>query len=161
MPGALDAAARGLVQRAALRREDLGIREQQVLAFHAGAARARADQQSVVAVLERGVGVVACDDAVERRERAIGQFHDDAAERGQRRRDLEQVEVHGLVAAEHLAGGDAEGERVADVARGAGDGDGDGFFHSAIPGFRGARDGRRGSPIVAVIDGAPRWRRIR
>ena len=121
-------AARSVVDRAALGREDLRVREQEVLALHAGAARARADQHRVVAVLEGRLRVVGRDDAVERREGAVGELHHDAGERGQRGRDLEQLQVDRAVGAEHLPGRDAEGERVADVAGGAGDGDGGGFF---------------------------------
>ena len=44
-------------------------------------------------------------------------------------RQLEQLQDHRLVAAEHFAGGDAEQEAVADLAGGAGDGDADGCFH--------------------------------
>ena len=44
-------------------------------------------------------------------------------------RQLEQLQDDGLVLAEHLAGGDAEEEGVADLAGGAGDGDADGCFH--------------------------------
>ena len=47
----------------------------------------------------------------------------------QRRRDLEQVQVDRLVGTEHLARGHAEGEGVADLARGAGDRDVDGGLH--------------------------------
>src|SRR6185295_16825835 len=90
-------------------------------------ARPRADQHRVVAVLEGGLWVVGCDDAVERREGAVGEFHHDTGERGQRGRDLEQLQVDRAVGAEHLPGCDAESERVADVAGGAGDGDGGGF----------------------------------
>ena len=151
MPGAFDAAISALVfaglpttstrtsrlaarvERLALRREDLRVREQQVLALHAGAARARADEQRVVAVLERRLRVVGRGDAVERRERAVHELHDDAGERRQRGRDLEQVQVDRPVGAEHLAGGDAEGERIADLAGGAGDGDGGWLLQATLP----------------------------
>ena len=132
-------AVRGGVERLALGREDLRIREQQVLALHAGAARARADQQRVVAVLERLLRVVGRDHAGERREGAVRQFHHDAGQRRQRGRDFEQVQVDRLVGAEHLPGGDAEGERIADMAGGAGDGDGDGWLHQDSGCGRGSR----------------------
>jgi len=41
-------------------------------------------------------------------------------------------EVDGLVLAEDLACGDAEEQSVADLACGAGDGDGDGGFHGRV-----------------------------
>jgi hypothetical protein len=46
--------------------------------------------------------------------------------------DLEQAELHRRVLAEHLAGCDAEEQRVADLARGAGDGDVDGGTHWSV-----------------------------
>ena len=94
-----------------------------------GPRGSRADEQCGVAVLERDLGVVGRDDLVQRRERAVVEFHDDALQRAERRRDLEQVQVDRLVGAEHLARGHSEGERVADLARGAGDGDVDRSLH--------------------------------
>ena len=43
--------------------------------------------------------------------------------------NLEQLQDHRLVLAEHVAAGDAEQQAVADLAGGAGDGDADGGFH--------------------------------
>jgi hypothetical protein len=43
-------------------------------------------------------------------------------------RDLQHLQDHRLVLAEHFAAGDAKQDRVADLARGAGDGDSDGGF---------------------------------
>ena len=45
---------------------------------------------------------------------------------------LEQLQDHRLVLAEHVAGGDAEQQAVADLAGGAGDGDADGCFHCGL-----------------------------
>ena len=105
------------VERLALRREDLRVGEQQVLALHARSARTRADQQRDVAILEGDLGIVGRDDPVQRRERAVVEFHDHALQRAEGRRDLEQVQIDRLIGAEHLAGGDAEGECIADLAR--------------------------------------------
>ena len=121
------------IERLALRREDLRVGEQQVLALHAGAARPRADEQRDVAVLEGDLGVVRRDDLVERRERAVVELHHHALQGAQRRRDFEQVQVDGLVGTEHLARGHAEGEGVADLACGAGDRDVDGGLHGVSP----------------------------
>jgi len=77
-------------------------------------------------------GSSVCDDLVQRRERAVIELHDDALQRAECRRDFEQVQVDRLVRAEHLARGDPEGERVADLARGAGDGDVDGSLHEGF-----------------------------
>ena len=43
--------------------------------------------------------------------------------------DLQHLQDHRLVGAEHLAGGDAEQQAVADLAGGAGHGDSNGGFH--------------------------------
>ena len=86
-----------------------------------------------MAVLERDRRVVGRDDAVQRRERAVGELHDDALKCAQRRGDLEEVQVDGLVGAEHLAGGHAEREGIADLARSARDGDVDWGLHEVSP----------------------------
>ncbi len=125
----LDVAPGVVVQRLALRSEDRAVGLEQVLALHAGAARARADQQGVVDVLEGDVEVVGGDDAGQGREGAVVELHHHALQRGQRRGDLEQVQDHRLIGAEHVAGGDAEQQGVTDLAGGAGDGNTDGSFH--------------------------------
>jgi hypothetical protein len=126
----LDVAAGGGVQRLALRGEDLRVGGQQVGALHAGAARARADQQRVVGVLEGGLRVAVRFHAGQQREGAVLQFHHHALERLLRLLvgDLEQLQDDGLVLAQHFARGDAEQQGVADLAGGAGDGDADGFL---------------------------------
>ena len=48
-------------------------------------------------------------------------------------RDLEQLQDDRLVGAEHLAGGDAEQEGVADLAGGAGDRDAEGALLTPPP----------------------------
>jgi hypothetical protein len=74
------------------------------------------------------------DDALEKREGAVVEFHRDAFERleGLLDRGLDQLEDDRLVGAEHRAGGDAEKERVTDLAGGAGDCDTDGGFHKEV-----------------------------
>ena len=67
--------------------------------------------------------------ALEEREGAVLELHDDAAERGQGRLDLDQVEDDRLVGAEHRARGDAEEQGVADLAGGAGHGHAKGGLH--------------------------------
>ena len=84
-----------------------------------------------VGIAERDVGVVGADHVDEQRERAVVELHLHAVERAEGRRDLEQVQVDRLVGTEHLARGHSEGKRVADLARGAGDGDVDGGLHEA------------------------------
>ena len=63
-------------------------------------------------------------------------------------RQLEQLQDHRLILAEHFAGGDAEEEGVADLAGGAGDGDADGCFHEQAPG---GEEGRAGAALRAWI----------
>ena len=56
--------------------------------------------------------VVVCgDDTGQRGKGTVIEFHDDALEGVQGWRDFQQLENDGLVRAEHLAGGDAEGHR--------------------------------------------------
>ena len=72
------------------------------------------------------VCVVADLDLGERREGAVVELHDDALERLEGGRDLEQAQLDRGVGAEQGAARDAEEEAVADLACGAGDGDLDG-----------------------------------
>ncbi|MNJ69211.1 hypothetical protein D3C77_655360 [compost metagenome] len=93
-----------------MRREDLGVDGQQVLAFHAGAARTGANQQGHVGVLEGGAGVAVSGHFLQQREGAVIQFHDDALQ-GLLRflvGDFQQLQDDGLIFTQHFAGGDAE-----------------------------------------------------
>jgi len=112
----------------------MAIGFEQVLAFHAGATRACADQQSVVGILEGDIRIVRCDDAGERTEGAVVEFHNDTLQRGQGGRNFEQLQDDGLIVAQHLTGGDTEGELIADLAGCACDYDTYGCFHCDIPG---------------------------
>ena len=85
-----------------------------------------------VRAVERLPGVVVDVDPGEQRERAVEQLQRRALGGLDRLRDLEQVEVHGPVGAEQLAGGDPEQQRVADLAGGAGDRDLHGLAHAFI-----------------------------
>ena len=129
-------ALRVRVQRLALRREDRAVGFEQVLALHACAARTRADEQRVVDVLERDVRVIGRDDTRERRKRAIVEFHRQRHATRQRGRDFKQLQDHRLILAEHVAGGDAEQQGIADLAGCAGDGNADGGFHRMTPMMR-------------------------
>ncbi len=127
-------AARDGVERLALRRENLGVLEQQLLALHPGSARPRADQHRDVAVLERAARVVRRRNLVERAESAIVELHHHALHRGGSGGYFQQIEIDRLVGPEHLTRGDAKRERIADVSRGAGDRDGDWLFHGTTLG---------------------------
>ncbi len=96
--------------RALPEREDLGVDRQQVLAFHAGAARAGANQQGHVGVLEGGARIAVGGDFLQQREGAVIQFHDDALQ-GLLRflvGDFQQLQDDGLIFTQHFARGDAE-----------------------------------------------------
>ena len=73
-----------------------------------------------------------------------------------RLRDLEQAELDRRVGAEHLAGGDAEQQRVADLAGGAGDGDVDGrsvhWFISSITASANSRRADRGGVVSGGLE---------
>src|SRR5690554_2441818 len=125
----LDVAAGVVVQGLALHGEDRRVGFQQVLALHARAAGTRADQQGEVGVLEGDVGIVGGDDVLHQRKGAVVQLHHHTLEGFHGRGDLEQLQDDRLVLAQHVAGGDAEGEGVADLAGSAGDGNTDGLFH--------------------------------
>ncbi len=102
--------------------EDAAVDGEQVLALHPRLARHGADQQRPVHAGEGLVGARGADHAAEQREGAVLELHRHALEGGQRGLQLEHVQVDGGARAEHLAGGDAEEERVADLTGGAGDG---------------------------------------
>ena len=70
------------IQGLALHGEDLGVFQQQILAFHARSARTGADQQSDVDVFECDHRIIGTDHAGQQRERAVFQFHHHALERG-------------------------------------------------------------------------------
>ena len=77
-------------------------------------------------------GVVVDVDAGEQREGAVVELHRGALGGLHGLRDLEQVQVDRRVGAEHLAGGDPEEQRVADLAGCTGDCDLYGFAHLFI-----------------------------
>ena len=89
-------------------------------------------------------------DVAQQRERAVLQLERGALGGAHPLRDLEQPQAHRPVGAEHVARGDAEEERVADLPAGAGDRDGRGLLHhgpSLLP-CQGSSPGtgRRGVP---------------
>jgi hypothetical protein len=102
--------------------EDPAVDAEQVLALHPLLAWDGTDQQRPVGAAERLVQVGGAHDALEQREGAVLELHSHAVECRQRGRELEQLETNPNVRAEHLPGGDAKEKRVADLARGAGDG---------------------------------------
>ncbi len=126
----LHMAIRDFVECLALCGENLRIGEQQILALHARTARTCTDQQADVEVAERHLRIIRRDDLVERRECAVVQLHHHPVERAQRRSDLQQVQVHRLVGAQHLARRHAKGEGITNLTGGTGDRDVHGLLHS-------------------------------
>ena len=70
--------------------------------------------------------------SAQQREGAVVELHRGALGGLDRVGDLEQAQLDRGVGAEHLAAGDAEQQRVADLAGGAGDGDLDGGAHEFV-----------------------------
>ena len=97
--------------------------------------RGRAPTSSAIsASLNADLGVAAAGHAGEQRKGAVLELHHHALERGLRLvdRQLEQLQMHRLVASEHVAVGDPEQQAIADLAGGAGHRDADGLFHREL-----------------------------
>ena len=108
---------------ASLGLEDATVDVQQVAALHTGLAGNRTNEQSPVGAVEGVVEVTGGLDAGEQWEGAVVEFHDDAFERLHSGLDFEQTQDDRLVGSKEGAGGNAEQELVADLARSAGNGD--------------------------------------
>ena len=104
----------------ALADEDFAVDAEEIFALHAGFARDAADEQRPVHAAKAFVEIRGGDDAFEEWKGAIVEFHDDALQRGQGGFDFDEMKNDRLVGAEHGPGGDAEQERVADLAGGPG-----------------------------------------
>ena len=122
----LDVVRGVVVDGLALRLEDAAVGLEQVAALHALGTGAGADEQRDVGAVEGDVRVVGDVDALQQREGAVVELHGGALGGLQRLGDLQQAQLDRHVRAEQLAGGDAEEQRVADLAGRAGDGDIDG-----------------------------------
>lgn len=119
----LDVVRGVVVDRLALRLEDAAVGGEQVAALHALGTRAGADEQRDVRTLEALVRVVEDVNALEQREGAVVELHGGALGGLHALGDLQKSELDRHVRAEQVAGRDAEEQRVADLACGAGDGD--------------------------------------
>ena len=120
------------VDRFALGLEDSAVGLEQVGSFHARPARPGADQQPDVGAGEGLLRVVGDVDPLQQREGAVVELHRRALGGFDRLRDLQQAQLDRRVGTEHLAAGDAEQERIADLAGGAGNGDLDGSAHEIL-----------------------------
>jgi len=116
------------VERFALCSENRAVGFEQILALHAFAARARADQHGDLHILEGYLGVVGDDDTLQQRKCAIFQLHHYPLDCCHGLRDVEQLQNHRLIFAEHLTAGDAKQQAVADLAGGASHCDSNGGF---------------------------------
>ena len=114
---------RRLLDRHALWPEDAAIDSEQVASLHALLARRGADEQDPVRALESFLGLARQLHSRKQWESAVVQLHGNAFERFHGRFDLQEAEHDRLVGTEHLAGGDPEEERIADLACRAGDRD--------------------------------------
>src|SRR5690606_8903837 len=127
------------------------VRAEQVLALHVLRARPRADEQRDVGAVEPLERIVGRLDTGQQRERAVVELHDHAFERLHRGGDLDQREDHGLVLAEHVAGGDAEQKTVSDLTGRAGDRDLHGLLHRGGSSFASAQRTHSIDLMVAPI----------
>ena len=118
----LDIARRNGIQGFALLDEYLCVVHQQVFAFHAWTTRLGADQQRVVSVLEGDVRVTGTDEAGQQGKGAVVEFHHYALQRslGLFGGMFEQLQDHGLILAQHVAGSNAEDCGVTDLPGSAG-----------------------------------------
>ena len=158
-----DIARRDRVERLALRGEDRRIGRQQVLAFHAGTARARTDQQCVVEIHECRRRVAMRAHPGQQREGAVVKFHHHALQRLLCLfvRYLQQLQDHRLVLAQHVAIGDAKQQRISDLSGGAGDGDTHrGFGHLEFSWDRKVRKGWKGRNACRRADAGAMRRRL-
>ena len=126
----LDIAVGDIVERLALRGEDIPVDGEQLFALHAGAARTRTDEQGNLGILERFTRIAVRGHRLQQRERAVVKLHHHALEGllGFLVGDFKQLQNDGLVFAEHFAGSDAKQQGVTNLTGGAGDRDADGGF---------------------------------
>ena len=130
----LDVAACSLIERTALRLENLCIGFEQITALHAGAARTCTDEQRIVCVAERQERIRTRLHTGEQRERTVFKFHHHPFERTLALGvvSLKQREDDRLIGAEHGAGRDTEQKGVTDLAGGPGHSNTDGSFHFCV-----------------------------
>ena len=106
---------RMVVNGAPLLGEDLAVDAEEIGTLHIGFARNSADEQRPVDLIHRLVDVGAVAHALEQRERAVIQLHDDSAQRPERRFQLQQLQLEFRLGAEHLTRRYAKEQRIADL----------------------------------------------
>jgi len=127
--GDADVAGGGALDGLALAYENLSVDPQQVFTLHAGLARDAADQERPVDTSKSLVKVGGGGDPLEKRKRAILEFHYHAVQSAEGRRDFDQLQLHGLARAKHGARGDSKQKGISDLAGGAGHGNFNGVVH--------------------------------
>lgn len=113
------------IERSARVGEDLRVRTEQVGAFHALGPRPGTDEQRDIHPVERPYRVVIDLGTRQQWERTVVELHHHALGGAQGIGQFQQSQRDRRVMTEHRTGGDPEQRRVADLAGGAGDGDGD------------------------------------
>ena len=154
-----DAAFGDFGQRFTLRGENFSVGFEQILAFHAGATGAGADQQGDVSVSKSDHRIGSLHHALQQREGAVVEFHHHALQGFLRALVgyFQQLKDYRLVLAEHFAAGDAEQQAVADLAGSARHCYAHGSFHleaPEFPGFLRFGGGRSEATRVAAHTGA-------
>jgi len=123
----LDVPVSRFVKRAALFLEDRAVREQQVRAVHAGAARHRADQEGGIGAVKGNARVARRHNLREQREGAVEELHADALQGSLALFVIafEQLQLNRRIGSEHGTAREAEEQSVTDVAGGTRNGDAD------------------------------------
>ena len=109
--------------------EYFAVDSEQVGAFHSLLAGHAAHEQSPICAVEAFVQIACGDYVVEQRECAVVQLHLHALQRLHSGLNFDEVQLHGLIRAEHVTAGDSEQKGVADLSGGSGYCNSDGFFH--------------------------------
>ena len=113
----------------ALAYEYFAVNSEQVGALHSLLAGHAAHEQSPVCAVEAFVQIACGDYVVEQRECAVVQLHLHALQRLHSGLYFNEVQLHGLIRAEHVTAGNSEQKGVADLSGGSCYCNSDGFFH--------------------------------
>ncbi len=109
-----------IVQCFTLNGEDRCVGFQQVFTLHAWATRTGANQQGEISVFERDVRIISGNDVLYQREGTVVNFHYHAVQGVHCLGNFQKLENDRLIRPQHVASGDAENKRVADLTGAAG-----------------------------------------
>ena len=118
-----------LIQGLALVLEDGAVLGQKILPLHTLLPGESTDEDSVVDILEGLLQVGGADDSVNERVRAIFQFENNTLQSFLAKRDIQEVEDHVLLRAEHMSLGDQREESIANLTSGSGNQNSNGRGH--------------------------------